>query len=60
MFGDSTERAYKAYFGMKFDDQDKSWPSHQFARIALKLYAYGRNAMRFGILMVWRESQESP
>ena len=56
---DFTKRAYKAYFGMKLGDQDKSWAPHKVCKRCtetLRFWTQGEvSLMRFGVPMVWRE-----
>ena len=56
---DFTKRAYKAYFGIKLEDEDKSWAPHkvckQCAETMHRLNHGKATSMRFGVSMVWRE-----
>ena len=56
---DFTKRAYKAYFGMKLVDQDKSWAPHKMCKHCtetLRFRIHGKvSSMRFGVPMAWRE-----
>ena len=56
---DFTKRAYKAYFGIKLGDQDKSWAPHKVCRQCtetLRRWTQGKaTSMRFRVFMVWRE-----
>ena len=56
---DFSKRAYKAYFGMKLRDQDKSWAPHKVCKHCtemLRFWTQGKViSMRFGVFMVWRE-----
>jgi len=56
---DFTKRAYKAYFGMKLGDQDKSWALHKVCKHCaetLRFWTQGKvSSKRFGVPMVWRE-----
>ena len=56
---DFTKRNYKAYFGIKLGDQDKSWTPHKVCKQCtetLRSWALGKaTSMRFGVPMVWRE-----
>eukprot|EP00795_Rhopilema_esculentum_P009944 gene9944-18557_t len=53
------KRAYYAYFGMKFGDQDKAWAPHMVCKSCtehLRQWTKGtRSSLSFGIPMVWRE-----
>ena len=54
-----TPLAYKAYFGIKLGDQDKSWAPHKVCKQCTKTlprWTQGKaTSMRFGVPMVWRE-----
>ena len=56
---DFTKRGYKAYFGMKLGDQDKSWAPNKVCKRfteTLRFWTQGKvSLMRFGVFMVWRE-----
>ena len=56
---DFTKRAYKAYFGIKLGDQDKSWAPHKVCKLRterLRCWTQGKaTSMRVGFPMVWRE-----
>lgn len=53
------KQAYRAYFGIKLGDQDKSWAPHTVCKYCiecLRLWSKGKKkAMPFAIPMVWRE-----
>ncbi|KAI6654494.1 hypothetical protein LOD99_890 [Oopsacas minuta] len=55
--GDVTKIAYQAYFGIKLDDQDKSWSPHKVCKYCtetLRLWTQGKaKSMKFGVPMVW-------
>ena len=54
-----TKRAYKAYFGIKLGDQDKSWAPHKVCKQCTETlcrWTQGKaTSMRFGVPIVWRE-----
>ena len=54
-----TKSAYKAYFGIKLGDEDKSRAPHKVCKNCtetLRFWTQGKvKAMRFGVPMVWRE-----
>ena len=53
------KRAYHAYFGIKFGDQDKIWAPHMVCKTCteyLRRWTKGKKScLKFGIPMVWRE-----
>ena len=56
---DFIKRVYKAYFGIKSGDQDKSWAPHKACKQCaetLHRWTQGKaTSMRLGVPMVWRE-----
>ena len=56
---DFTKTAYKAYFGIKLGDQDKSWAPHKVCKQCKEtLHCWTRvtaTSMQFVVPMVWRE-----
>ena len=53
------KKAYLAYFGVKFGDQDKNWAPHQVCRtcdeILRKWTKQKQQTIGFAVPMVWRE-----
>lgn len=53
------QKAYRAYFGIKLGDQDKSWAPHVVCKTCvegLRNWCKGvKKSLSFGIPMVWRE-----
>lgn len=58
---DFVKQSYKAYFGIKLGDQDKSWAPHKVCKQcveSLRQWTTGkRKSMSFGVPMVWREQR---
>ena len=57
---DLTKRANKAYFGIKYDNQDKIWALHKVCKNCtdtLCFWTKGKvKIMRFGVPAIWWES----
>jgi hypothetical protein len=55
----SVRKVYNAYFGVKLEDQDKSWAPHKVCYVCvedLRNWSKGKKkASRFGVPMIWRE-----
>lgn len=53
------QKAYRAYFGMKLGDQEKSWAPHVACKTCvegLRNWSKGlKKSLSFGIPMIWRE-----
>jgi hypothetical protein len=55
----SIRKVYHASFGVKLEDQDKSWAPHKVCYVCVeylrKCCKEKKKTFRFGVPMIWRE-----